>query len=83
MLRSHRGGVCSFPHRGLDLPLSRCAAVQRLVATRSRRDEHRILGVLAARMLEGMKFAVGPTIAARREVLQRIGGFDVSEGLFG
>jgi ceramide glucosyltransferase len=30
---------------------------------------------LVARMLEGMHFAVGPTIAARRTVLQSIGGF--------
>jgi ceramide glucosyltransferase len=30
---------------------------------------------LVARMLEGMHFAVGPTIAARRNVLQSIGGF--------
>ena len=27
-------------------------------------------------MLDGMKFALGPTIAARRETLARIGGFD-------
>ena len=33
-------------------------------------------GVLAARMLEGMKFALGPTIAARRQVLAESGGFD-------
>jgi len=33
-------------------------------------------GVLVARMLEGMKFALGPTIAARREVLARIGAFE-------
>ncbi len=33
-------------------------------------------GVLAARMLDGMKFAIGPTIAARRETLAAIGGFD-------
>ncbi len=33
-------------------------------------------GVLTARMVEGMKFAVGPTIVARRRVLQAIGGFD-------
>ena len=33
-------------------------------------------GVLVARMVEGMKFALGPTIAARREVLDRMGGFD-------
>jgi ceramide glucosyltransferase len=30
---------------------------------------------LVARMLEGMHFAVGPTIVARRNVLQSIGGF--------
>ena len=33
-------------------------------------------GVLVARMLDGMKFALGPTIAARRQTLARIGGFD-------
>jgi ceramide glucosyltransferase len=33
-------------------------------------------GVLVARMLDGMKFALGPTIAARRETLVHIGGFD-------
>jgi ceramide glucosyltransferase len=33
-------------------------------------------GVMVARMLDGMRFALGPTIAARRETLERIGGFD-------
>lgn len=33
-------------------------------------------GVLVARMLEGMRFAVGPTIVARRRCLEGIGGFD-------
>jgi ceramide glucosyltransferase len=33
-------------------------------------------GVLVARMLDGMKFALGPTITARRETLAKIGGFD-------
>jgi len=32
-------------------------------------------GVLVARLVEGMKFAVGPTIAARKRVLEAIGGF--------
>jgi ceramide glucosyltransferase len=32
-------------------------------------------GILVARMLEGMKFAVGATIAARRRALTAIGGF--------
>jgi ceramide glucosyltransferase len=35
-----------------------------------------LAGVLVARMLEGMKFALGPTIAARRQTLQDLGGFD-------
>lgn len=33
-------------------------------------------GVLTARMLEGVKFALGPTIIARKSVIQDIGGFD-------
>lgn len=32
---------------------------------------------IVARMIEGMKFAVGPTIVARKDALNRIGGFDV------
>jgi ceramide glucosyltransferase len=32
-------------------------------------------GVLVAEMLEGMKFALGPTMAVRRECLERAGGF--------
>ena len=35
-----------------------------------------LAGILVARMLEGMRFAVGPTIAARRNALESIGGFD-------
>ena len=34
-------------------------------------------GLLTARMLEGVRFAVGPTIVARRQVLEKIGGFPV------
>jgi ceramide glucosyltransferase len=33
-------------------------------------------GVLTARMLEGMRFALGPTIIARKSVLVEMGGFD-------
>jgi ceramide glucosyltransferase len=32
-------------------------------------------GVLVARLIEGMKFALGPTMALRRSVLEAIGGF--------
>jgi ceramide glucosyltransferase len=35
-----------------------------------------IAGILAARLMEGMRFAVGPTIVARRSVLQSIGGLN-------
>jgi ceramide glucosyltransferase len=33
-------------------------------------------GVLTARMLDGMKFAVGPTIVARRKAIEAIGGIE-------
>jgi ceramide glucosyltransferase len=33
-------------------------------------------GCLTARMLEGMKFALGPTIATRKDVLNEIGGLE-------
>jgi ceramide glucosyltransferase len=33
-------------------------------------------GVLTARMIEGMKFAVGPTIVARRKAIDAIGGIE-------
>ncbi|MBY0372491.1 MAG: bacteriohopanetetrol glucosamine biosynthesis glycosyltransferase HpnI [Bryobacteraceae bacterium] len=35
-----------------------------------------IAGLLVARLLEGVHFAVGPTIVARKRVLAAIGGFD-------
>ncbi len=34
-----------------------------------------LAGLFVARMLEGVRFAVGPTIAARRQALEAIGGF--------
>lgn len=34
-----------------------------------------LAGLLVARLVEGVKFAVGPTVAARRKVLEAIGGF--------
>ena len=34
-----------------------------------------LAGLLVARLIEGVKFAVGPTIAARKSALQAIGGF--------
>ncbi|MBM3764578.1 MAG: glycosyltransferase [Acidobacteria bacterium] len=33
-------------------------------------------GILVARMLEGMKFAVGPTIAARKQAIDAVGGWE-------
>jgi ceramide glucosyltransferase len=34
-------------------------------------------GVMAANLLEGMKFGLGPTIAVRRDALEAIGGYSV------
>jgi ceramide glucosyltransferase len=39
-------------------------------------------GVLVARMLDGMKFALGPTITARRAALTAIGGFDAVKDFY-
>jgi ceramide glucosyltransferase len=35
-------------------------------------------GVLVARMMEGMQFVLGPTMAFRREAIRRMGGFKVT-----
>lgn len=35
-------------------------------------------GVLVARMMEGMQFTLGPTMAFRREAIRRMGGFGVT-----
>ena len=35
-------------------------------------------GVLVARMMEGMQFVLGPTMAFRRETIRRMGGFKVT-----
>jgi ceramide glucosyltransferase len=35
-------------------------------------------GVLAARLTEGMRFTLGPTMAFRRETLRRMGGFRIT-----
>ena len=34
-------------------------------------------GLLVARLIEGVKFAVGPTVAARKSALEAIGGFNL------
>jgi ceramide glucosyltransferase len=61
-------GVATCPYRAIAGP----GFWSQLEATGLNTDF--IAGILVARMLEGMKFAVGPTIAARRRVLQAIGG---------
>jgi ceramide glucosyltransferase len=64
-----RVGVATCPYRAV--PGS--SLWSRLEATGL--NTNFIAGILVARMLEGMRFAVGPTIVARRSVLQSIGGF--------
>ncbi|MFI5102132.1 MAG: bacteriohopanetetrol glucosamine biosynthesis glycosyltransferase HpnI [Terriglobales bacterium] len=63
-------GVSTCPYRAVPGP----SLWSRLDSTGMNTDF--IAGILVARMLEGMKFAVGPTIVARRSVLQSIGGFE-------
>ena len=63
-------GVATCPYRAVPGPTFWSS----LEATGMNTDF--ISGILVARMLEGMRFAVGPTIVARREVIRQIGGFD-------
>ena len=62
-------GVATCPYRAVSGP----SVWSRLEATGMNTDFWG--SALVARMLEGMRFAVGPTIAARRRVLDSIGGF--------
>src|SRR5215472_17705929 len=63
-------GVATCPYRAVPGP----GLWSRLEATGMNTDFWG--GVLVARMLEGVRFAVGPTIAARRRALHSIGGFE-------
>ena len=63
-------GVATCPYRAVPGP----SLWSRLEATGMNTDFWG--SALVARMLEGMRFAVGPTIAARRRILEEIGGFE-------
>jgi len=63
-------GVATCPYRAV----AGSSFWSRMEATGMNTDF--LSGVLVARLLEGMHFAVGPTIAARRSALASIGGFD-------
>ncbi len=65
-----RLGIATCPYRAIPGP----SIWSRLEATGMNTDF--MAGILVARMLEGMQFAVGPTIAARRPALESIGGFN-------
>ncbi len=67
--RDARLGVATCPYRAVP----GASFWSRLEATGMNTDFWG--SALVARMLEGMRFAVGPTIAARRTALQSIGGF--------
>ena len=63
-------GIATCPYRAVPGP----SFWSRLEATGMNTDFWG--SALVARMLEGMRFAVGPTIAGRRRALQSIGGFE-------
>ena len=62
-------GLVTCPYRAVSGP----SFWSRLEATGL--NTNFMAGILVARMMEGMRFAVGPTIVARRSVLRSIGGF--------
>lgn len=68
--QDERTGLVTCPYRAVPgaSPWSRLEAISL--------NTEFLSGVLVARWLEGMRFALGPTIAARREVLIGLGGFD-------
>jgi ceramide glucosyltransferase len=68
--QDERIGVATCPYRAVPGP----SFWSRLEAIGMNTDF--LAGILVACMLEGMHFAVGPTIAARRAVLESIGGFN-------
>jgi ceramide glucosyltransferase len=61
-------GLATCPYRAFPAP----GLWSRLEATGMNTDF--ISGILVARMMEGMRFAIGPTVAARRHALDAIGG---------
>jgi ceramide glucosyltransferase len=63
-------GVATCPYRAVPGP----SFWSRLETTGMNADFW--ASALVARMIEGVRFAVGPTIVARRSVLESIGGFD-------
>ena len=63
-------GLATCPYRALPGP----SFWSRLETTGMNADFW--ASALVARMVEGVRFAVGPTIVARRSVLESIGGFD-------
>jgi len=63
-------GVATCPYRAVPGP----SVWSRLETTGMNADFW--ASALVARMVEGVRFAVGPTIVARRSVLESIGGFD-------
>lgn len=67
-------GVATCPYRAVAGHLGSSSFWSKIEAIGMNTDF--LAGILVARMLEGMRFAVGPTIAARRRVLESIGGFD-------
>jgi ceramide glucosyltransferase len=65
-----RVGIATCPYRAMPGP----SIWSRLEVTGMNTDF--MAGILVARMIEGMQFAVGPTIVARRPALESIGGFN-------
>lgn len=70
-------GAVTCPYRGVAAPCGILAGLwARLEAVGM--SVEMTAGVLAARLTEGMRFVLGPTMAFRRETLRRMGGFRIT-----
>jgi ceramide glucosyltransferase len=67
--QDERVGLATCPYRAV--PAGNLWSVTEALGM----NTHFLAGVLTARMLEGMKFALGPSIIARRRVIDEIGGW--------
>ncbi len=75
-------GLVTCPYRGVPAPASLDPAAPRHAALWSRLEGvgmsiEMTAGVLVANMLEGMHFALGPTMAVRASCVRQMGGFRV------
>jgi ceramide glucosyltransferase len=71
--QDERAGAMTCPYRGVAAEGGMWARLEAVGMS-----VEMTAGVLTARMMEGMQFVLGPTMAFRREAIQQMGGFKVT-----